>query len=84
MSAAQAAAAGSLGDKPLVVLSGNQHSAERMAEQKDLAKLSTRGRHLVVKDSEHWIHLDQPELVVWAIREVVEAARSEQKKVWVN
>ena len=84
VSAAQAAAAGSLGDKPLVVLSGNHHSVERMAEQGDLVKLSTRGKHLMVKDSEHWIHLDQPELVAWAIREVVEAARAEQKKVWVN
>ena len=84
VSAAQAAAAGSLGDRPLVVLSGNHHSIERMAEQKDLAGLSTRGKHLVVKDSEHWIHLDQPELVAWAIREVIEAARKGQMKVWVN
>lgn len=84
VSAAQAAAAGSLGDRPLVVLSGNHHSLERMAEQKDLAGLSTRGKHLVVKDSEHWIHLDQPELVAWAIREVIEAARKGQMKVWVN
>jgi len=84
VSAAQAAPAGGLGDRPLIVLSGNHHSMERMAEQKDLAARSTRGKHLVVKESEHWIHLDQPELVAWAIRQVVEAARSERKKAWVN
>jgi len=84
VSAAQAAAARSLGNRSLVVLSGNHHSMERMAEQRDLAGLSTRGKHLVVKESEHWIHLDQPELVAWAIREVLQAARSERKKVRVN
>ncbi len=84
VSAAQAAAAGSLGSLPLLVLSGNHHSLERMAEQKALAALSTRGKHLVVKESEHWIHLDQPELVAWAIREVVQAGRLERNAVWVN
>jgi len=84
VSAAQAAAAGGLGNLPLMVLSGNHHSMERVAEQKDLAGLSTRGKHLMVKESEHWIHLDQPELVAWAIREVLQAVRSERRKVWVN
>ncbi len=75
-SAAQAAAVSSLGDLPLVVLSGDHHAAPYIDWQRDLAQLSSRGRHLVASDSGHWIHLDHPELVTRAIREVVAAARS--------
>ncbi len=76
VSAAQAAAVISLGDLPLVVLSGDHHAAPYVDWQRELAQLSSRGRHLVVSDSGHWIHLDHPEVVTWAIREVVTAARS--------
>ena len=44
--------------------------------QRDLAQLSSCGRHVVASDSGHWIHLDHPELVTGAIREVVATARS--------
>ncbi len=76
VSAAQAAAMSSLGDLPLVVLSGDHHGAPYNDWQRDLAQLSSRGQQLVASDSGHWIHLDRPELVVRAIREVVAAARS--------
>jgi pimeloyl-ACP methyl ester carboxylesterase len=76
ISAAQAAAVSSLGDLPLVVLSGDHHAAPYTDWQRDLAQLSSSGRHLVAGDSGHWIHLDHPELVTSAIREVVTAARS--------
>ncbi len=76
VSAAQAAAVSSLGDLPLVVLSGDHHAAPYTDWQGDLAQLSSRGRHVVVCDSGHWIHLDHPELVAGAIREVVAIARS--------
>lgn len=76
VSAAQAAAVNSLGDLPLVVLSGEHHGAPYTDWQRDLAQLSSRGRHLVANGSGHWIHLDHPELVTRAIREVVNAARS--------
>jgi pimeloyl-ACP methyl ester carboxylesterase len=76
VSAAQAAAVSSLGDLPLVVLSGDHHAAPYTAWQRELAQLSTRGRHLVASDSGHWIHLDLPELVTSAIRQVVTSARS--------
>ena len=76
VSAAQAAAVSSLGDLPLVVLSGDHHAGPYTDWQRDLAQLSSRGRHLVASDSGHWIHLDHPELVTRAIREVVAAARS--------
>ena len=75
VSAAQAAAVSSLGDLPLIVLSGDHHAAPYTAWQRELAQLSSRGRHLVASDSGHWIHLDHPELVTKAILEVVAAAR---------
>ena len=76
VSAAQAVAASTLGDLPLVVLSGDHHAAPYTDWQGDLAQLSSRGRHVVASDSGHWIHLDHPELVTVAIREVVATARS--------
>ena len=76
ISAAQAAAVSSLGDLPLVVLSGDHHAAAYTDWQRELAQLSSCGRHLVANDSGHWIHLDHPELVIRAICEVVTAARS--------
>jgi pimeloyl-ACP methyl ester carboxylesterase len=75
-SAAQAAAVSSLGDLPLVILSGGHHAAPYTDWQRELAQLSSCGRHVVASDSGHWIHLDHPELVTRAIREVVTAARS--------
>ena len=76
VSAAQAAAVSSLGDLPLVVLSGDHHAAPYSDWQRDLAQLSSCGRHVVASDSGHWIHLDHPELVTQLIVEVVRAARS--------
>lgn len=76
VSAAQAAAVNSLGDLPLVVLSGDHHAAPYADWQRDLAQLSSRGVQMVAGDSGHWIHLDRPELVTRVIREVVAAARS--------
>jgi len=76
VSAAQAAAVSSLGDLPLVVLSGDHHAAPYTDWQRDLGQLSSCGQHVVASDSGHWIHLDHPELVTGAIREVVSTARS--------
>jgi pimeloyl-ACP methyl ester carboxylesterase len=76
VSAAQTAAANSLRDLPLVVLSGDHHAGPYADWQRDLTGLSSRGVHLLAGDSGHWIHLDRPELVIGAIREVVAAARS--------
>jgi pimeloyl-ACP methyl ester carboxylesterase len=75
VSAAQAAAVTSLGDLPLVVLSGDHHPAPYADWQRDLAQLSSRGLQLLAGDCGHWIHLDRPELVTEAIRQVVAAAR---------
>ena len=75
LSAMQTAASLSLGDLPLVVLSGDHH-VPPYTDWRDLAQLSSQARQLLVADSGHWIHLDRPEIATQAIREVVAAARS--------
>jgi pimeloyl-ACP methyl ester carboxylesterase len=80
VSAAQAAAVSSLWDLPLVVLSGGHRATPYTDWQRDLAQLSSRGRHVVASDCGHWIHLDHPELVTRAIREVVAASHSLQRQ----
>jgi pimeloyl-ACP methyl ester carboxylesterase len=47
-----------------------------MELQRDLARRSSRGRQIVAEKSGHYIQRDQPELVVDAIRQVVEEART--------
>jgi len=79
VSAAQAAAVSSVGDLPLVVLSGDHHPAPYADWQRDLAQLSSRGVQIVAGDSGHGIHLDRPELVTQVIREVVGVARFMQR-----
>lgn len=61
----------SLGDIPLVVISGGHLSEAERAEQDSVTRLSTRGRHVVASGSGHWAHLDEPRLVVQAIRDVI-------------
>ena len=46
-----------------------------MALQADLARLSSRSRQIIAARSGHMIHRDEPEVVIAAIREMVEAAR---------
>jgi pimeloyl-ACP methyl ester carboxylesterase len=43
--------------------------------QEDLARLVPTARHMIASRSGHHIHRDQPELVIAAIREVVQAVR---------
>jgi len=47
----------------------------RQELQQDLVHRSTRGRQIIATRSRHFIHHDEPELVVNAIREVIEATR---------
>jgi pimeloyl-ACP methyl ester carboxylesterase len=93
LAAARAMQLSSLGDMPLVVLSreltqmstGPGISAEdvegfKVANdemQAELAALSTRGKQVIAEDCGHHIHIEQPQLVIDAIREVVEAVRAE-------
>ena len=69
-------AAASAFDLPLVVLSGDHHPTPYADWQRHLAQLSSRGVQLLAGDCGHWIHLDRPELITEAIRQVVAATRS--------
>jgi pimeloyl-ACP methyl ester carboxylesterase len=71
-----AAAAGGYGDLPLVTISSTNPGDHRLRQQDALARLSTRGRHLVATNSGHWVPLDQPELVIAVIGDLHHAARA--------
>ncbi len=58
---------------PVTVLSGAHQPEVRLQEHAAIAARSARGRHLIAGESAHWIHLDQPELVAEAVREMVAA-----------
>ncbi len=88
-SAAEAAATGSLGDMPLAVLSHDpdRPSSELPPDiaktvneqwgkmQSELAHLSSRGTQTTVKNSGHYIQIDEPAAVIDAVHNVVEQAR---------
>jgi pimeloyl-ACP methyl ester carboxylesterase len=63
-----------LGDLPLVVLSAATASAQDLAEHEHDARLSTRGEHIVVPGTGHWMQLDAPEAIAAAIRRVTALA----------
>ena len=63
------------GDMPVVVLSAGKRDPRWVAAGDSLARASSRGRHIVSPHSGHWVHLDDPDLVVHAIREVVDLVR---------
>ena len=94
-SSAQTAATGSLGDMPLDVLSHDPEKpssefppdlAKTVNEawekmQEEMAHLSSRGTQTIVKNSAHYIHIDQPQVVIDAVHAVVEQARQNSSAV---
>jgi hypothetical protein len=83
-----------LGAMPLVVLSiespwdngtpagarfNKAYSKVWIGLQRDLAHLSTRGVHRVIKNSRHHIQLDQPQAVIDAVDEVLRQVPSSPK-----
>lgn len=91
-SAAQTAATGSLADLPLAVLSHDPEkpSADLPADlakptndawekmQEELGHLSTRGTQVIAKNSSHYIQIDRPDVVIDAVRNIVQQARAAQ------
>jgi pimeloyl-ACP methyl ester carboxylesterase len=63
------------GDLPIVVLSATGRHPRWLAADAALAKASARGRHVVAASAGHWLHLDDPSLVVAAVHDVVTQAR---------
>jgi pimeloyl-ACP methyl ester carboxylesterase len=91
---AAARASGTLGDRPLIVLTAGKYwippdpvAAREMTAfhevwvhqlQASLARLSTRGRQIVVQESDHGMPLEAPQAIVGAVQEVVAQVRKNQ------
>jgi hypothetical protein len=92
--AAQVQATGSLGDLPLVVMTVtgsnwmpglppdfpiDQLQYVWMQMQQDLVKLSSNSTHVIAEKSSHFIQFDRPELVIKAVRQLVETVRQQKR-----
>lgn len=93
-SAAETAQTGSLSDLPLAVLSHDpdkpsgdlppdlakptNEAWEKM--QEELAHLSPRGTQTVAKNSAHYMQIDRPDVVIDAVRNIIEQARPAQSQ----
>jgi pimeloyl-ACP methyl ester carboxylesterase len=73
--AASAAEVASLGDVPVIVISSGDQTPEVIALHHALAGMSSQGRVVVASKSGHWVPYDEPELIVEAIRDLVDAFR---------
>jgi len=62
-------------DLPVTVISGAHLTEAQRTEHAAIAAGSTRGRHLVAEGSGHWVHLDRPDVIVAAVREMADQLR---------
>ena len=74
ISAAETLGAGvhGYGDLPLITISSTDPGDYRLRQQEALARLSTRGEHIIASNSGHWIPLDQPAVVIEAIEKLLD------------
>ena len=70
------ASASGYGDLPLVTISSTDPGEYRLRQQDALARLSTRGRHVIALNSGHWVPLDEPGVVVDAVRHALDTIAS--------
>jgi len=77
----QVRAAGTFPPVPLAVLTGTRKLIEGPAfnkvwleTQRDLSRMSPAGQHIVCTRCGHYVHKDDPKLVIQAIRDVVQQA----------
>lgn len=70
-----------LGNKPLVNVSTDEgtHSPEYAKLQADLLSLSENSKQVVAEKSGHFIIVDRPDVVIDAIRQVVQSVRKNSK-----
>jgi len=79
-SAKQASAGPELpSEMPVTILSASNSTAAQIAEREAIANHSVHGRHGIATKSGHWIHFDQPELVIEAVRDML--ARNTESKI---
>jgi pimeloyl-ACP methyl ester carboxylesterase len=74
-SAAEADVVEETSNRHMIVLSAASSTPEQLKERDLLARRSPHGRHIVAAKSGHWIQLDEPELVVEAVREMIRTIR---------
>ena len=63
---------------PTIVISSGTQPAEHIEMQRMFADASRGGWHVVAAKSTHWVQLDEPELIVAAVRELVERGRPDR------
>ena len=61
---------------PVVVISGGDQPREQLVAHQLLAEASAGGRHVIASRSAHWVQFDEPELIVAAVKDLVESPRS--------
>jgi pimeloyl-ACP methyl ester carboxylesterase len=61
-------------DIPVLVLTPGKSTP---LSDEDLGRIGNRVQQVIAPASAHWIHLDQPDLVIDSIREMVMAAAAE-------
>ena len=74
-SARQVAAAEDLKDVAVTVISAANTPAKRKAEHIATAEMSSCGKHVTAARSGHWVVTDEPQVVLQAIREMIERTR---------
>jgi pimeloyl-ACP methyl ester carboxylesterase len=72
-SAVEIAASKPIGDIPLVVLTAGSQPPPVREEHARIAAQSSCGTHIIAEQAGHWILIDEPDVVVDAVRRVVEA-----------
>ncbi len=71
-----------LGDLPLIVLRRGRRTNDVLNQREaDLVALSSVGKLVIATESDHEIQLYQPDLVVQAIRDVIEETLSHPARV---
>ena len=61
-------------DKPVIILSARTAPERRRAEHAAIAELLPQGEHVLAGDSNHWIMQEDPDLVLRAIKKVVQSS----------
>jgi pimeloyl-ACP methyl ester carboxylesterase len=74
------AAVAPLSETPVVVISSVDQGPEQLAVHRSLADASVAGRHIVAGRSAHWVQFDEPELIIAAVKDLIEFARSEDHR----
>jgi len=74
-SAAQVVAAEDLKHVAVTIISAANTPARRKAEHIATAEMSSCGKHLTARRSGHWVVTDEPDVVLQAIREMIERTR---------